>query len=124
MLFKRDERRRFKRVPTHLLMKYTLLVDGGKTVLSFIRNVSPAGVLFFSEEEIASGTTIRMVMNIVSPKGIPIEMKVVAKTVHVIKVAGHTGYNVGAEFLEVDPVDKEVLIDRLGLDRRQKNMEE
>ena len=110
MFFKREERRKFQRVPTHLLMKYAIEGHSGAPKLSFIRNISPGGVLFFAEEEIPPGTPISIIMNMSSPGGQPLQIKAVSRTIHMARIKGVNGYSVGAEFTDIDPADREFLI--------------
>jgi c-di-GMP-binding flagellar brake protein YcgR len=113
VLFKKEERRRYKRIPAHFLIKFSIPGENEDLVLSFIRNISAGGVLFFSEKKINPGTLIKMTINVPSATGEPINVRSISRTIYAAKLRGLDGYNIGAEFAEIDPQDREALLTKL-----------
>lgn len=113
VFFKKEEKRRFKRVPAHFLMRFSIPGENEEPVLSFIRNISAGGVLFFSEKKIIPGTLIKMTINVPSATGEPIKVRSISRTIYSAKLRGLDGYNIGAEFAEIDPGDREILLKKL-----------
>lgn len=91
------ERRRFRRYQEHNLIKYTIPGDGKE--LSFIRNISPRGLLFHSKVPLEAGSSIAVEMNF--PKqGSVIKAKIIIVHVEPMKRSG--GFSVGGEFIDLD----------------------
>lgn len=103
------EKRVFTRLKTHHLIKYRVLSSREKT-LSFVRNISAGGVLFYSEEELPLDSTLEMKINI-PPNTEPVN--VIAKVVrsHPLKKVG--GYEVGVEFVHIEEEDRELINKRI-----------
>ena len=103
-MFWNKQKRKFSRLNEHHLLKYKVMGDGHG--LSFVRNISRGGVLFFSKQEISSGEMLEMEISM-PPKDIPV--KVVAKVVHTEKLEKVQGYNIGVEFVTIDDKDREFM---------------
>ena len=115
MFFKRNkEKRKHKRIPKHCLLKYKKDGEGEKQKLTFIRNISTGGILFFTQEEIPPGTVLQMELNIPSYEGSPMKIVVVARTVHEEKLKNFKGYNIGAAFQEISEKDRRFLLENIG----------
>lgn len=93
-------KRKFIRLQAHHLLKYKL-VSGKKSqnFLSFARNISAGGVLFYSHEPAAVGSVVELVINVPSyPKAV----KVVSKVIRVKKLKKLGKYEIGAEFINME----------------------
>ncbi len=92
-----EDRRKYIRLSAHHLIKYKL-VEKNK-ILSFIRNISAGGVLFFSKDDIRSGAFIEIDINF---PNYPKPIKATAKVLRTVKLTDVGGYEVAAEFITVD----------------------
>lgn len=114
MFFKRDkDKRKTRRVPKHCLLKYRKEGEGDKQKLTFVRNISAGGILFFTQEEIQPGAVLHMELNIPTYKGNPIKIVVVARTVHEEKLKNFKGYNIGAAFQKIREEDRKFLLENI-----------
>ncbi|MBP7087704.1 MAG: PilZ domain-containing protein [Candidatus Omnitrophica bacterium] len=104
------EKRVFIRIKSHHLVKYKIIDDSQK-VLSFARNISAGGILFYSEKKLPLNSTIEIKINI-PPK--PTPLNVVGKIVRVHPLKKIGGYEIGLEFVHIDEEDRN-LIEKLVL---------
>lgn len=112
-----SEQRVFTRLKTHHLIKYRVISSKEKT-LSFVRNISAGGVLFYSEEELPLESTLEMKISI-PPRVEPVN--VIARIVRSNPLKKIGGYEYGVEFVHIDEEDREVINKRvLGINKRDK----
>jgi len=110
------EKRKYVRLKAHHLLKYKVL--GQDAELSFAKNISAGGVLFHSREEISLGSTVEM--EILFPS-YPRPIKVVAKVVWKKPVKKMEGFDLGAEFINVDEEAKKFINNKiLAIDKETK----
>jgi hypothetical protein len=109
----KKERRKFVRLEAHHLVKYRVVdkQDAAKA-LSFVRNISAGGVLFYVQEKVAKGSLIELEINFPT---YPHPIKAVAKVVRVNHLKNTGGYELGAEFVNIgkdekEDIDKRVLL--------------
>jgi hypothetical protein len=96
----KKEKRRFVRLPAHHLIKYKVVGrEALQGTLSFVRNISAAGVLFHAQENIPSASTLELEINF-PLRSEPI--KVLAKTLRVKPLRKTGGYDIALEFLNLD----------------------
>jgi len=105
-----SEKRVFIRLKSHHLVKYKIIDDSEK-VLSFARNISAGGILFYSEKKLPLNSTVEIKINI-PPK--PTPLHVVGKVVRVHPLKRIGGYEVGLEFVHIEEEDRN-LIEKLVL---------
>ncbi len=90
------EKRGFMRLEEHHLLKYKIMVKGQK--LSYARNISASGVLFFSNEPFAMGDVVDMEIIFPSYKE-PIRAR--ARVIRIKELQERNGFEVGSEFTEI-----------------------
>lgn len=111
-----EEKRKYIRLKAHHLLKYKVLDKDAE--LSFAKNISAGGVLFYSREEVSLGSTVEM--EILFPQ-YPNPIKVVAKIVWKKPVKNMEGFDLGAEFINVEEDAKNFINDRiLAIDKEMK----
>jgi c-di-GMP-binding flagellar brake protein YcgR len=91
------ERRRFIRLSAHHLLKYKLI--NREKELSFAHNISAGGVLFHAKSDIAPGELIELEINF---PGYPTPVKAISKVVRTEKAEKVEGFNVAAEFVNIE----------------------
>ena len=96
-LLPKADRRSFIRLNTHNLIRYRAVGNGAG--LSFSRNISAGGVLFFCPEELSAGSIVEMEINF---PHFPEPIRAVAKVVRVSPNKYTQGFEIGVEFIEVD----------------------
>ncbi|UCC94684.1 MAG: PilZ domain-containing protein [Candidatus Omnitrophota bacterium] len=92
------DRRKFVRLRAHHLLKYRV-VGQQEYQLSFARNISAGGLLFYAPEEIPTQSILEIIINFPS---YPKPIKVRAKPVRVHRLEKVGGYEIGVEFIEID----------------------
>jgi len=110
-LFKKqkwEERRKFIRLSAHHLLKYKVLEKEEK--LSFARNISAGGVLFYCKEQLPAGSTVELEVNF--PQ-YPHPIKVVAKVIRAMELKKMGGYEIGAEFINVEEGAKNFIDEKI-----------
>ena len=100
-----DEKRKFKRVKTHIPVKYRKLREGAGSVGfgSLSRDLSQGGVQFRVEEFIS------MACGLIVEVDIPMltrPVKAISKVAWIRKVASGDDYEIGNQFLEISKEDK------------------
>ncbi|MGB2629932.1 MAG: PilZ domain-containing protein [Candidatus Omnitrophota bacterium] len=105
---KAEEKRKFVRLETHHLLKYKLM--DRKESLSFARNVSAGGVRFHAEEYIQPGSTLELTINFPS---YPEPVKAVSKVVWVTPMAKLGGFDVGAEFINIEEKARDFIKEKI-----------
>ncbi len=91
------ERRQFLRLKAHHLIKFKI-IDRQKE-LTFARNINAGGVLFYCKEDIPKGSFLELEINF--PK-YPHPVTVTAKVVRSNPIRKIGGFEIGAEFINVD----------------------
>jgi c-di-GMP-binding flagellar brake protein YcgR len=99
-----EERRKFVRLKAHHLLKYKLMDK--EEALSFARNISAGGVLFHAEEFIPEGSMVELLVNFPSYPG---PIKAVAKVVRVVPLPKVGGFDIGAEFVNIEEKAREYM---------------
>jgi len=91
------EKRRAPRVKVHYLLRYK--AGASEKVLSFVKDISAVGILFHSKERIPLDAELELEINFHGPDG---PVRVNARTVRVKALRGMDGFEVGAEFINID----------------------
>jgi len=95
---KKEEQRRYIRLKTHHLLKYRIIRDETE-IISFSRNISAGGVLFFIRQDLPLNCVIDLKINFpFYPEPVTVIAKIVRKDYS--KVKG--GYEMGAEFINIE----------------------
>jgi c-di-GMP-binding flagellar brake protein YcgR len=102
-MFTRNRRKSF-RLSTHHLIRYKVVK--GKSVVSFARNVSAGGVLFYSKENIPIKSIVEVVINF---PGLPEPIKTNSKVLRVKQLKKVGGYEIGAQFIDLDKKTKDFI---------------
>jgi Tfp pilus assembly protein PilZ len=97
-------RRKFVRLKVHHLVKYKIL-DSAET-LTFARNLSAGGIRFYCKEKIPKGSTVEMTINFPDS---PTPLKILSKVVWIKELKKMGGFEVGAQFIDVDDDTFELL---------------
>ena len=90
-------KRKFPRLNVHHLIKYKML-EAEETV-TFARNLSAGGLRFYSKEELPRESTIELSINFPDTEE---PLKILARIVWVRKLTAPGGFEVGAQFLNLD----------------------
>lgn len=104
-----EEKRRFRRVKKHHLMKYRL--PGEKETLSFVREISAGGILFHSREMVETGMCAEARINFPLERTVTSGMKIV-RSVPLTRLGG---FNVGAEFTDIGHADRTFIGDMVNI---------
>ena len=106
----KKEQRKFVRIQAHHLLKYKV-VDSEEAAreLSFARNVSAGGVLFYADKKIPPGKLVELEINLPEHPTI----KVVAKVVRVVSLKKIGGFEMGAEFVNIDDGDRKFMDEKI-----------
>lgn len=100
-----EERRRFIRLNAHCLLKYK--AAGKEEIpLSFIRNISAAGALFYAKEALPLGSALELKINFL-PQGQPIT--VASKVIRTKPLTKVEGFEVAVEFINIRDREREVI---------------
>ena len=91
------EKRKFIRLSAHHLLKYKILDKASE--MSFARNISAGGVLFYSKEDLPVDSMIEMEINF---PHYPHPVKVVSKVIRTKPMKKMGGFEIGAEFVNVE----------------------
>ncbi|UCG34868.1 MAG: PilZ domain-containing protein [Candidatus Omnitrophota bacterium] len=112
------ERRKFIRLKAHHLLKYRV-VDREEVpnLLSFARNVSAGGVLFYADKEISPGNLVELEINF--PE-YPKPIKTVARVVRAVPLKEIGGFEMGAEFINIAESDRKFIDEKIKLAYEQK----
>ena len=106
--FENENRRKYIRVSAHHLLKYKLAEK--KEEMSFGRNISAGGVLFFAKEDLPAGAVVELKINF--PQ-YPHPIEATAKIVRTKTLKGAEGFEVAAEFIHVDEDAKDFINKRI-----------
>lgn len=98
------EKREFIRLSAHHLLKYKVV--GGQDSLSFVRNLSAGGILFYASDNIVVGSILEVKINLL-PNPEPIQATI--KVVRVKHLKKARGVNIAAVFVNIDDKDKEII---------------
>ena len=98
------ERRKYIRLSSHHLLKVKE-IDKNKD-LTFIRNISAGGVLFYSKKDIEVNTMVELEINF---PNYPNPIKATAKVLRTVSLTQVGGYEVAAEFISVDQDAREFI---------------
>lgn len=90
--------RKFVRLSGHNPLKYKV-VNGESVELSFTRNISGGGVLFYCKEDLSEGSIIELNLNL---PGYPRPIDAVAKVIRSRRLKKVEGFDIAAEFIKVD----------------------
>ncbi|MDD5583760.1 MAG: PilZ domain-containing protein [Candidatus Omnitrophica bacterium] len=97
---KGKEKRKFTRLQVYHLLKYKIIKKPEEIrTLSFVRNISAGGALFFTQEYIPLESVVDLEMVFPSHEA---SVTIRAKVVRVNFIKKMEGFEVGVEFLEVD----------------------
>jgi len=112
------ERRKFIRLKAHHLLKYRV-VDSEEVprLLSFARNVSAGGVLFYADKEISPGSLVELEISF--PEH-PKPIKAVARVIRTVPLETIGGFEMGAEFINIDEADRKFVDEKIKLAYEQK----
>ena len=99
-----EEKRKYVRLSAHHLLKYKVVHK--EKALSFARNISAGGVLFHAQEYIQPGTTVELLINFPS---YPEPIKAVSKVVRTRPLAKLGGFEIGAEFIDINDEAKDFI---------------
>jgi len=99
-----EEKRKFIRLTAHHLLRYKIMEKGSQ--VSFARNISAGGVLFYSKEALPQGSMVEMEINF---PHYPHPVKVVSKVVRVHPLEKLGGFEIGAEFVNVEEDAKDFI---------------
>ncbi|MCM8831366.1 MAG: PilZ domain-containing protein [Candidatus Omnitrophica bacterium] len=103
----KKERRRFLRLSVHHLLKYKIIKKPEDIkVLSFVRNISACGVLFYTQEYIPLNSIIEI--EIFFPQDEK-AIKLLSKVVRVNFLPKVGGFSIGAEFINIDKDTQEII---------------
>lgn len=113
MRFKRDERR-FERFPCNLRMTYTILSSSDSTPYEYgvanARNLSEAGVLIFTEQDISA--PVLMQLNINLPVR-PFHMLVLGKALRSESQTENGLFEIGIKFVGILPPEFKRLLQQI-----------
>ena len=105
------ERRRFIRLKAHHLLKYRVAdKEEVSKLLSFARNISAGGVLFYADKEVAPGNLVELEISF--PEH-PRPMKTVARVVRATPMEKIGGFEMGAEFINIDEADRKFIDEKI-----------
>lgn len=106
---KKEDRRKYTRLKAHHLLKYKILKRAEPSnPSSFIRDISAGGAALFSEEYIPLESIIEITVKLpIFKEPVPIICRVV-RVKHLMD-----GYEVGVEFMDLNPQLKEALDSRI-----------
>lgn len=79
---------------------------GGKKELSFAKNISAGGLLFYVRKEIAPGSLVELDINVLSYSH---PIKAVAKVTRVKTMKKTNGFNIAVEFINIDDADRDFI---------------
>ena len=106
----KKEQRKFVRIQAHHLLKYKVV--GSEEIpraISFARNISAGGVLFYADKKIPPGKLVELDINLPEHPTI----KVVAKVVRVVPLKKIGGFEMGAEFINIDEEDRKFMDEKI-----------
>jgi len=107
---KRKERRRFPRIPIHLLAKYRPQGSPASeiAIASVSKNISLNGLMLRVKEPLAVGQNLEVEINMpVFNKSIEVKLKVV----WIRPLKGTDFFDIGAKFLEISEEDRRDVLD-------------
>ncbi|MBD3245703.1 MAG: hypothetical protein GF333_01690 [Candidatus Omnitrophica bacterium] len=96
------DRRKYVRLRAHHLLKYKILSP--QEHLTFVRDISGGGLLFFSREDIPVGSVVELAVNFPAS---PLPIEGVAKVIRTRHLKKMGGYEIAVEFLELDEENRE-----------------
>ena len=115
IFFQNHGKRSFYRVAGHNLL--TVKYGDNEKVLTFTKDISSGGILFFSDKNIQVGTLLDLAINL---KGCFTIVKAKAKVVRSRPLKGGNKYEIGAQYTYIDRVGMEY-IERKALGCVKKN---
>jgi c-di-GMP-binding flagellar brake protein YcgR len=107
-----EERRHFVRLDTRIEVTYTKLPQANLQAV-VTKNISAGGICFFANEELPEGTTIRAAMSLPGrPHPILFTARVVWSEAYEVigKEERRRAIEIGIEFINIAPSDKEVVM--------------
>jgi len=116
-MFKKNKRK-FPRLGAHHLLKYRIL-ESQTAEVSFARNVSAGGVLFYAHENIPVGSAVELTINF---PGMVQPVKVQANVLRVKELKKIGGFEVAVQFVNLDEATLSFMNERItkALHRRAK----
>jgi len=112
------ERRKFIRLKAHHLLRYRVVnSEEAPRLLSFARNVSAGGVLFYADKEISPGSLVELEISF--PEH-PKPIKAVARVIRTVPLETIGGFEMGAEFINIDEADRKFVDEKIKLAYEQK----
>ncbi|MFA7677320.1 MAG: PilZ domain-containing protein [Candidatus Omnitrophota bacterium] len=93
----KKEKRKFTRLKAHHLVKYKV-VDSDKK-LSFVKNISAGGLLFYASKSIPADSIVELDVNFPVYKR---PIKVTCRVVRVKPLKRIPGFDVAVEFVDID----------------------
>lgn len=94
----RKNHRKYSRLPAHHLLKYRIL-EAQEAKVSFARNLSAGGVLFYAHEYIPVASIVELTINF---PGAEQPIKVRASVLRVKEMKKIGGFEVAAQFVDLD----------------------
>ena len=91
------DRRKYIRLEKHYLLKYKVLDKAAE--MSFVRNISATGVLFYCKKQLRRGDMVELQINF---PGYPKPVKGVAEVMRVNALKKMGGFEIGVQFVNVD----------------------
>ena len=104
------EHRRYLRLPVEVRAEYRQLediIDTANLKSSRIKNLSPGGLLFKSAEKTSRNAVLQIKFRLTDNRK-KLEIPAIARVAHCRKTPG-AGYDIGAEFMEIEPGDLALL---------------
>ncbi|MDD3296139.1 MAG: PilZ domain-containing protein [Candidatus Omnitrophica bacterium] len=105
---KKKEKRKFARLRIHHLIKYKV-IDAPKK-LSFSRNISAGGLLFYASGPVPVGKAIELDINFPVYKK---TIKAVCRIVRVRTLKKMSGFDVAAEFIDIEKDAQNFIKDKI-----------
>lgn len=95
------------RLSAHHLVKYKI---ANKTTVCFARNISAGGLLLYTQEEIAAGSILEIIINF---PGKPKPLNLSAKVLRSKNLKQIGGFEVGCQFLDIDKPTHDYINERI-----------
>ena len=116
-ILKKKERRNFERLNVYHLIKYRLVSDDSKKlVLSSVKDISGGGVRLSAESDIPKGSIVQVYIN--APQ-FSSSIPCLAKVAWSRKIGKSNKYELGFEFLEIEDLLRNDIIQRIHYVRRR-----